>query len=50
MGEKRLHVPMVGRTPDDPPPVIVAVVGPPGVVDQAVLAVGINVSRLGRQH
>lgn len=31
MGEKRLHVPMVDRTPeDDPPPAIVAVVGPPG--------------------
>ena len=31
MREKRLHVPMVDRTPeDDPPPVIVAVVGPPG--------------------
>lgn len=29
--ERRLHVPMVDRTPDDdPPPVIVAVVGPPG--------------------
>ncbi|AMD21384.1 HER105Wp [Eremothecium sinecaudum] len=29
--EKKLHVPMVDRTPDDdPPPVIVAVVGPPG--------------------
>ncbi|KAI0465055.1 hypothetical protein LJB42_000273 [Komagataella kurtzmanii] len=31
MNEKRLHVPMVNRTPDDdPPPVIIAVVGPPG--------------------
>lgn len=31
LGEKKLHVPMVDRTPDDdPPPVIVAVVGPPG--------------------
>lgn len=31
VGEKRLHVPMVDRTPDDdPPPVIIAVVGPPG--------------------
>ncbi|ODV58904.1 GTPase BMS1 [Ascoidea rubescens DSM 1968] len=29
--EKKLHVPMIDRTPDvDPPPVIVAVVGPPG--------------------
>ncbi|GME78475.1 unnamed protein product [Ambrosiozyma monospora] len=31
MTEKRMHVPMVDRTPDDdPPPVIIAVVGPPG--------------------
>lgn len=31
VNEKRYHVPMVDRTPDDdPPPVIVAVVGPPG--------------------
>ncbi|KDQ11412.1 hypothetical protein BOTBODRAFT_35302 [Botryobasidium botryosum FD-172 SS1] len=30
--QTRLHVPLVNRTPDDePPPVIVAVVGPPGV-------------------
>lgn len=29
--ERALHVPMVDRTPeDDPPPVIIAVVGPPG--------------------
>ena len=50
MGEKRLHVPMMERTPDDPPPVIVAVVGPPGVVNHAALAAEINVSRLGSQH
>jgi len=31
MAEKKLHVPMVDRTPEEPPPVIVAVVGPPGV-------------------
>lgn len=31
VNEKKYHVPMVDRTPDDdPPPVIVAVVGPPG--------------------
>ncbi|KAF3986174.1 hypothetical protein FT663_02678 [Candidozyma haemuli var. vulneris] len=31
VNEKRYHVPMVDRTPDDdPPPVIIAVVGPPG--------------------
>ena len=31
VNEKKLHVPMVDRTPDDdPPPVIIAVVGPPG--------------------
>lgn len=28
--EKRYHAPMVDRTTEDPPPVIVAVVGPPG--------------------
>ena len=31
MAEKRLHVPMVDRTPEEAPPVVVAVVGPPGV-------------------
>ena len=31
VNERKLHVPMVDRTPDDdPPPVIVSVVGPPG--------------------
>ncbi|CCF60375.1 hypothetical protein KAFR_0K00200 [Kazachstania africana CBS 2517] len=31
VNEKKLHVPMVDRTPDDdPPPVIIGVVGPPG--------------------
>ena len=30
--QTRLHVPLVDRTPDeDPPPIIVAIVGPPGV-------------------
>ncbi|KAL9102131.1 MAG: hypothetical protein Q9163_002692 [Psora crenata] len=29
--EKRLHVPQIDRIPTDPPPTIVAVVGPPGV-------------------
>ncbi|KAL8935337.1 MAG: hypothetical protein Q9211_004745 [Gyalolechia sp. 1 TL-2023] len=29
--EKRLHVPLVDRLPSEPPPTIVAVVGPPGV-------------------
>lgn len=30
--QTRLHVPLVDRTPDDqPPPTVVAVVGPPGV-------------------
>ncbi|KAL8988432.1 MAG: hypothetical protein Q9177_002496 [Variospora cf. flavescens] len=29
--EKRLHVPQVDRLPSEPPPTIVAVVGPPGV-------------------
>ncbi|KAI9202712.1 uncharacterized protein BJ171DRAFT_166060 [Polychytrium aggregatum] len=30
IGEKRMHVPLVDRTPIEPPPIIVAVVGPPG--------------------
>ncbi|BFZ56994.1 Glycoside hydrolase 2 (Mannanase, beta-galactosidase) [Savitreella phatthalungensis] len=30
VGQKRLHVPQVDRTPDEAPPVIIAVVGPPG--------------------
>ncbi|KAK7203421.1 hypothetical protein BZA70DRAFT_312500 [Myxozyma melibiosi] len=30
VNEKRFHVPMVDRTPEEPPPVIVGVVGPPG--------------------
>ncbi|KAK9460662.1 uncharacterized protein V1516DRAFT_625304 [Lipomyces oligophaga] len=30
MNEKKYHVPMVDRTPEEPPPIIVAVVGPPG--------------------
>ncbi|RKF62229.1 Ribosome biogenesis protein BMS1 [Erysiphe neolycopersici] len=29
--EKRLHVPQVDRLPDEPPPRLVAIVGPPGV-------------------
>lgn len=29
--EKKFHVPVVDRTPEEPPPVIVAVVGPSGV-------------------
>ncbi|RMZ82512.1 hypothetical protein DV737_g1977, partial [Chaetothyriales sp. CBS 132003] len=29
--EKRLHVPQVDRLPDEAPPIVVAVVGPPGV-------------------
>ncbi|KAG8528453.1 uncharacterized protein KY384_007371 [Bacidia gigantensis] len=29
--EKRLHVPLIDRLPTDPPPQVVAVVGPPGV-------------------
>ncbi|CEP07797.1 hypothetical protein [Parasitella parasitica] len=30
LGEKKLHVPMVDRTPLESPPVVIAVVGPPG--------------------
>ncbi|KUI69048.1 Ribosome biogenesis protein bms1 [Cytospora mali] len=29
--EKRLHVPLIDRLPDEPPPRLVAIVGPPGV-------------------
>ena len=36
--QKRLHVPLVNRTPDDqPPPIIVAIVGPPGVGKSTLL-------------
>jgi ribosome biogenesis protein BMS1 len=36
--QTRLHVPLVNRTPDDlPPPVIVAIVGPPGVGKSTLL-------------
>lgn len=36
--QTRLHVPLVNRTPDDePPPVIVAAVGPPGVGKSTLL-------------
>lgn len=28
--EKKLHVPMVDRTPEEPPPIICTIVGPPG--------------------
>lgn len=31
LGEKKLHVPLVDRTPIEAPPVVIAVVGPPGV-------------------
>jgi ribosome biogenesis protein BMS1 len=31
IGEKKLHVPQVDRTPIEAPPIVVAVVGPPGV-------------------
>ncbi|KAL1923885.1 uncharacterized protein VTP21DRAFT_6920 [Calcarisporiella thermophila] len=30
LNEKKLHVPLVDRTPIEPPPIVVAVVGPPG--------------------
>lgn len=29
--EKRLHVPQVDRMPEEAPPTVVAIVGPPGV-------------------
>lgn len=36
-GEKRFHAPMVDRTPEDAPPVLVAVVGPRGVGKSTVI-------------
>lgn len=30
--QKKLHVPLVDRTPVEAPPVVIAVVGPPGVI------------------
>lgn len=36
-GEKKLHVPRVDRTPLEPPPIIVAVVGPPGVCNHSLV-------------
>lgn len=35
--EKKQHVPLLDRTPDEPPPVLVAVVGPPGVGKSTVI-------------
>jgi len=36
--QTRLHVPLVNRTPDDePPPIIVAIFGPPGVEKTTLL-------------
>jgi hypothetical protein len=32
LGEKKLHVPQIDRTPHVPPPLVVAVVGPSGVI------------------
>lgn len=31
LDQKKLHVPLVDRTPLEAPPIVVAVVGPPGV-------------------
>ncbi|KAG5455677.1 MAG: hypothetical protein BJ554DRAFT_4824 [Olpidium bornovanus] len=36
LSEKKLRVPQVDRTPIDPPPVVVAVVGPPGRYGRAL--------------
>lgn len=35
--EKKQHAPLVDRTPEEPPPVLVAVVGPPGVGKSTVI-------------
>lgn len=37
LGEKKLHVPLVDRTPIESPPVVIAVVGPPGVSYRMIL-------------
>jgi len=39
--ERRLHVPLVDRLPEEAPPIVVAVVGPPGV-RPSLLEVGIT--------
>jgi len=35
--EKKQHAPLIDRTPEEPPPVLVAVVGPPGVGKSTVI-------------
>lgn len=40
--EKRLHVPLVDRLPDEPPPRLVTIVGPPGVGKTTLLWVLIS--------
>ena len=34
ISEKRKHVPEVDRTPVEPPPIVIAIVGPPKVCDE----------------
>jgi ribosome biogenesis protein BMS1 len=41
-GEKKLHLPLVDRTPIESPPVIVAVVGPKGVSFNRLIIDGEN--------
>jgi ribosome biogenesis protein BMS1 len=49
--EKRLHVPLVDRIPEDPPPLVVAVVGPPGVgLFPTFQAADLTLLRLAKQH
>ena len=43
--QKKLHVPRIDRTSLQPPPVVVAVVGPPGVMHSLTLVLIIRVGR-----
>ncbi|KXN82452.1 Ribosome biogenesis protein BMS1 [Leucoagaricus sp. SymC.cos] len=45
--QTRLHVPLVNRTPDEnPPPVIVAIVGPPGVGKATLLKSLVHIGKV----
>lgn len=39
VNEKRLHVPLVDRLPEEAPPIVVGVVGPPGVGKSTLIKV-----------
>lgn len=44
MAQKKLHVPQIDRSVEEPPPIVVAVVGPPGVSVFVILS-WLSVSR-----